>query len=283
MNDDAMEQPEPTQRPVVVGIDGSDAAIEAAQWAADEAVARDVPLRLIYVVADPAAPAPLAAVGNLRMELEYGETALRRAYAAVTALDKPVKVETAMRRGSPTAELIAESADAVMICVGSIGIGRVLKALFGSTAAAVAKRAHCPVAIIRSRRSQPETASGFIVAAVGDAADGGDVVGCAMQEADLRHSPVLAVGSSGVTFNKLAPIWCSRYPRVKLHTAVSQTHIADFLTRFDWQTEIQLVVIGPAGAHQLTRLRGATHHITGLRAEYPVLVVPPSVAPLGES
>ncbi len=274
-----MEHPEPIQRPVVVGIDGSEAAIEAAQWAADEAVARDVPLRLIYVVVDPAAPAPLAAVGNLRMELEYGETALRRASAAVTALDKPVKVETAMRRGSPTAELVAESADAVMICVGSTGIGRVLKALFGSTAAAVAERAHCPVAIIRSRRSQPETDSGFIVAAVGDASHGDEIVGWAMQEADLRHAPVLAVGSSGAEFDRLVQIWCSRYPRVKLHSAVSQTHIADFLTRFDWQTEIQLVVIGAAGADQLTRLSGPTHRIPGLRTEYPVLVVPPSVAP----
>lgn len=217
------------------------------------------------------------------MELEYGETALRRTSAAVTALDKPVKVETAMRRGSPTAELVAESADAVMMCVGSTGIGRVLKALFGSTAAAVAQRAQCPVAIIRSRRSQPETDSGFIVAAVGDSSDGDDVVGYAMQEADLRHSPVLAVGSSGAEFDRLVPIWCSRYPRVKLHTAVSQTHITDFLTRFDWQTEIQLVVIAAAGADQLTRLRRPTHHITGLCTEYPVLVIPPSVAPLGES
>ena len=35
---------------VVVGVDGSKAAINAALWAIDEAISRDVPLRLIHVV-----------------------------------------------------------------------------------------------------------------------------------------------------------------------------------------------------------------------------------------
>lgn len=34
---------------VVVGIDGSPAAIHAAQWAIGEAISRSVPLRLVYV------------------------------------------------------------------------------------------------------------------------------------------------------------------------------------------------------------------------------------------
>jgi hypothetical protein len=43
-------------RPVVVGIDFSDAALTAAQWAVDEVVDRQVPLRLVHttgVHADP--------------------------------------------------------------------------------------------------------------------------------------------------------------------------------------------------------------------------------------
>lgn len=38
-----------TKSSVVVGIDGSDTAIEAALWAIDEAVSRSVPLRLVCV------------------------------------------------------------------------------------------------------------------------------------------------------------------------------------------------------------------------------------------
>ena len=35
---------------IVVGIDGSDAAINAAKWAVTEAISRDIPLRLVYAV-----------------------------------------------------------------------------------------------------------------------------------------------------------------------------------------------------------------------------------------
>ena len=84
------------QLPIVVGIDGSQAAIRAAEWAVDEAVSREVPLRLVEVIPQQAEPAPLASVGNVRMEVEYAEAALRIAAAAVAADGKPVKVETAI-------------------------------------------------------------------------------------------------------------------------------------------------------------------------------------------
>ncbi len=35
---------------VVVGIDGSPTAVDAALWAVDEAVSRDIPLRLVYAI-----------------------------------------------------------------------------------------------------------------------------------------------------------------------------------------------------------------------------------------
>ena len=35
---------------VVVGVDGSKAAIGAAMWAIDEAISRELPLRLVHVV-----------------------------------------------------------------------------------------------------------------------------------------------------------------------------------------------------------------------------------------
>src|SRR5277367_3849632 len=48
----------------------SQAAIEAAEWAVDEAVSREVPLRLVEVIPEQVEPAPLASVGNVRMEVE---------------------------------------------------------------------------------------------------------------------------------------------------------------------------------------------------------------------
>ena len=99
----AMRDSTATPLPIVVGIDGSQAAIQAAEWAVDEAVSREVPLRLVEVIPRQAEPAPLASVGNVRMEVEYAETSLRIAAAAVAADGKPVKVETAILRGNPAA------------------------------------------------------------------------------------------------------------------------------------------------------------------------------------
>ena len=45
---------------VVVGVDGSRTALHAALWAIDEAVARDVPLRLVYVIDSPPVPGGIA-------------------------------------------------------------------------------------------------------------------------------------------------------------------------------------------------------------------------------
>ena len=44
---------------VVVGIDGSRSAVDAALWAVDEAVSRDIPLRLVYAIDPNTVPAPI--------------------------------------------------------------------------------------------------------------------------------------------------------------------------------------------------------------------------------
>jgi nucleotide-binding universal stress UspA family protein len=75
-----MSQPESPEF-IVVGIDGSDAAINAAKWAIAEATSRDIPLRLIHAIPERAdAPA-----GDDSLDIEYAETALRNATAALHA------------------------------------------------------------------------------------------------------------------------------------------------------------------------------------------------------
>jgi nucleotide-binding universal stress UspA family protein len=265
--------------PVVVGIDGSQAAIQAAEWAVDEAVSREVPLRLIQIVPERVEPAPFASVGNVRMELEYGEAALRIATAAVEAAGKAVKVETAILQGDPAAMLIAESRDAQMICIGSMGIGRFARALLGSTAAEVADAAHCPVAIIRTQHGQPKSDSALIVVAVNDSPDNDDVVERAMQEAQLRHAPVLALGvlrkdSGDMASDELdrrVECWGPRHPGVKIYAGATRTDIADFLAVMDGT--IQLAVIGSSDADQLGRLIGPRRHPILGHAECSVLIV----------
>jgi len=263
---------------VVVGIDGSQAAIRAAEWAVDEAASREIPLRLLHVIPDNVEPAPFAAVGNVPMEVEYGETALRIASAAVEATGKPVKVETELVRGDPAKTLISESHSAAMICIGSVGIGRFARALLGSTATELAEAAHCPVAILRTRQSRPKPGSPLIVAAVSDAPDGKQVVELAIHEAQIRHAPVLAVGvlradTGDIPNDELdrrVEDWGRRHPGVKIYAGATRTGIADFLAVMD--KTIQLAVIGSSDADQVASLIGPQRHPVIGHAECSVLI-----------
>ena len=109
--------------PVVVGVDGSDAAINAGKWAIDEAISRDVPLRIVHathIEGNEATPEDA-----FRLEVQYAESSLRAASAAVETTGKPVKIETDMLWGTPDIALINESRNAALIRVGSVGIGAI--------------------------------------------------------------------------------------------------------------------------------------------------------------
>jgi nucleotide-binding universal stress UspA family protein len=59
------EEVEAVAIPLVVGIDGSEASLEAVHWAADEAVRHEVPLHLVHAAApDHEAPDLIAAASE---------------------------------------------------------------------------------------------------------------------------------------------------------------------------------------------------------------------------
>ena len=179
-------QPFPSTGPVVVGIDGSEASLGAAEWAVNEAASRDVALRLVF-----AAPNATTQGGD-DLDLEYGEQALRTASAAIEALGTPIKLETAIRCGPPATVLVEESSSADLICVGSVGIGPVAAAVLGSTAAEVAGQAHCPVAIIRRDPQRPATRSDWIAVAVNASRENELVIETALELARRHQLRVLA-------------------------------------------------------------------------------------------
>ncbi|MCB0943960.1 MAG: universal stress protein, partial [Mycobacterium sp.] len=76
------------------------------------------------------------------------EAAIREAVTAVEATERPVKVETEIVEGRPTATLLEASRSAAMLCVGAVGIRHLEHNRVGSTAAALVADAHCPVAIV---------------------------------------------------------------------------------------------------------------------------------------
>jgi nucleotide-binding universal stress UspA family protein len=270
-----MNHPQPPKR-VVVGIDGSDAAINAAKWAVTEATSRDIPLRLIYAVPERQAG---GAADDVSLDVEYGETALRAAAAALHAIGESVKVETDIVHGSPESALIGESRHAAMICVGSVGIGRVARKILGSTADAVARKAHCPVAIIRTNREAQESDSGWIAVVVDDSPGNDAVLEHSFREARLRKAPILALGVwrwglGEIPYRQLdhrLGRWVSQYREVHVRPAAARGGAAEFLA--GTQESVQLAVVGSADADKVARMVGpVARHFSG-RTGSSVLVV----------
>ncbi|MCV7098999.1 universal stress protein [Mycobacterium palustre] len=261
---------------IVVGIDGSDAAINAAKWAVPEAVSRNIALRLIHAIPERNAD---ATGGDESLDVGFAEASLRAADAAVRAMGEPVKVECGIVHGSPENALIDESRNAAMICVGSVGIGWVARKVLGSTANAVALNAHCPVAIIRSNREAAESDSAYVAVVVEDSPGNDAVLEHGFREARLRQAPILAMGVwpwglGEIPYrqldDRLGP-WVSRYREVHVLPAAARRGAAEFLTHT--QESVQLAVVGNDDANKVARIVGPiTPHPPG-RAVCSVLVV----------
>jgi nucleotide-binding universal stress UspA family protein len=261
--------------PVVVGIDGSDAAIGAAEWAVKEAIHQDVPLRLVHVMqAD-----SIASASACPAEEDYAESSLRAACLAVEATGLPVKVDIAVLHGDVDSVLLAESNRATMVCVGSHGIGRVASMVIGSTAAILAENAQCPVAIIRRTEDGPLPEGGFIAVVVDDEPGNDEVVRWAMEEARVRRAPVLALGVwrwalfeiGDEQFYRRLDHWLRRYPDVEVEVASTRLSLTRYLEGHIGG--VQLVVIGRRDVKRVAQLVGPHGLPILTHADCSVLVV----------
>ncbi|WP_406728553.1 universal stress protein [Streptomyces sp. GD-15H] len=143
--------------PLVVGIDGSEASLEAVDWAAEEAIRHEVPLRLLHAAVrdDEAADGIGAAAGRARKT------------APTVPLSSEVLHEDA------AFALVGEGRNAFALVLGSRGLGGLSGMLLGSVGLAVAARADCPVVVVRGAAEHRDRRFGNIVVgfAVGAAGD----------------------------------------------------------------------------------------------------------------
>jgi nucleotide-binding universal stress UspA family protein len=125
--------------PVVAGADGSALTVPVLRFAAGQAAARKVPLRVIRAAPEPATPgAPLAGV--------------RERFPGLT-----VQVEETLEH--PAAALAQASAAAQLLVVGSRGRGAVAGLLLGSISQHMLRHSACTVAVVH--RDRPDvTGSG---------------------------------------------------------------------------------------------------------------------------
>lgn len=141
---------------IVVGIDGSQGARRALEWAITEATLRDAHLVVIHAWLEPAAVAvgSVITAGGVEPEV-FEDTAWRILTDLVAEVDTsglPQGMESHVVAGGAARALLDAAQDADLIVVGSRGLGGFTGLLLGSVSQQVAHHATCPVAIVPSHR-----------------------------------------------------------------------------------------------------------------------------------
>lgn len=183
--------------PVVVGTDGSPSALQAVRWAAREAELSDTSLSIVYACAldmvRVPAGVPLPKPYHQAV-LEVGRGYLGEAMAAADAVAPKVPVSTRLSRAAAAPTLIGLSSAAQLVVVGSRGLGGFTGLLVGSTAVAVAARAHCPLVVVRDAHNDAEPPShGPVVVGVDGSPESDEAVTFAFRAAEQRGVPVVVV------------------------------------------------------------------------------------------
>jgi nucleotide-binding universal stress UspA family protein len=139
---------------IIVGIDGSDHARRALDWAIGEAAVRQVPVTVLTVHqivvsswGGPATAYPAGAdLAQETLEMAQKETTAALEESGLGSRRPTVTVKALS--GLPAEALLDAAADADMLVVGSRGTGGFKRLLMGSVAAQVTHHASCPVVVI---------------------------------------------------------------------------------------------------------------------------------------
>ncbi len=138
---------------IVVGVDGSEAAIDAVRVAVDLARARSARLYIVTVVRPPegwwgivGSPPTAEAMGDSLSEAQ--RNVLDRALRAVDLTE--VDYETQEEIGEPSSRLIdvCTRVDADVLVVGRRGAGLLRRMMVGSVANHLVHEAPCPVLVV---------------------------------------------------------------------------------------------------------------------------------------
>jgi nucleotide-binding universal stress UspA family protein len=140
-----------TRSEVLVGVDGSEPSLRAAEWAAADAAAAGLSVTVCYVSdVSPLADVPLSQDVR-RAARAYGHRMVDRALLRIRNR-APVDATGEFVNGNPAAELIRRAAGAEQVVVGSRGTGGFERLVLGSVGAEVAAHAPCPVVVVRGDR-----------------------------------------------------------------------------------------------------------------------------------
>ncbi|MGI5330561.1 universal stress protein [Actinomadura nitritigenes] len=281
-------------QPIVVGVDGSEHADRAVEWAASEAGLRHRRLHIVHAVENWPYGAPLfAPAETISLMSRVGHGVLATVAERVREQWPDLEVSTALVSDDAPHGLIEQTAGAFEVVVGHRGLGGFTGLMLGSVSLRMAARCTIPVIIVRGTADeQGEVVVGLDLRKDADAILHHAFDAAALNGASLRvmHawrvSQTLVEAGFAPDRDKVERVerefldrltaaytpWQSKYPQVEVVPEVVRAHPVTALS--DASLGARLVVVG-AHTRSWTAPRlgsaahGAIHH-----AHCPVAVVP---------
>ncbi|MER7451086.1 universal stress protein [Nocardia beijingensis] len=284
--------------PIVVGVDGSAGSSAAVAWGAQAAAQHRAPLRLVHVldpVADygPGVTEPLTSTDYTRLE-GHGrwvlDTATEEARIAVRALHD-IEIATEMVYEPVGPALLDRTREARMMVVGTRERGTVRRALLGSVSAALARRARCPLVVVREGAPLTEEARKQLILVGVDGTEISEpAIEAALHEASARDAPLLALhvwtgvevpsvsAELAVDTEKQIVLaeslagWQERFPDVEIRREIVTDRPERCLLERSGQA--QLLVVGSRGRGGFAgMLLGSTSQALLLSVACPIMIV----------
>ncbi|MFI9201615.1 universal stress protein [Streptomyces sp. NPDC053048] len=276
-------------RPVVAGVDGSEESLNAAAWAAREAVARGTSLRIMHALEW--RTSNLQFSPGVSAQREWAQNRIEEARQELAETRPGLEVEVEEVDELPAKALLDAARKAELLVLGSRGLSMFEGWLLGSVSLAVIAHAAVPVVLVRTGWEPPVAGGGGTVV-VGIEPDGSydPLLGFAFAAAAARQAvlrvvhvrrPEATIGSSseeepsGRLFAVLLAPWRRRWPNVEVEEWLTDGPAAQHVV--EAAKDAQLLVVGrrvhrPAfGARIGPVTHAAVHH-----AGCPVAVVPHS-------
>ncbi len=284
-------------RPVVVGVDGSEANLGAVLYAVAEAQRLETVLRPVHVVPDQGSFTPLARLASPDLS-DAGRAVLRTVELRIGAVAPDLTVESRLRHGVRAEVLGSEAETAGVLVVGRDDRPVVERLLRGDTATAVAARAAVPVVQVPAEWRPDRPSCGAVVAAVKSPSHVDELLADAFAQAasrgaelevvhawalpsgydDLRDSPKVAASWEHESMQELDMLlarWRRAYPDVPVRPRVVHDHPAHALVDAAEHADLLLLLRhGPPSAVQL----GTVARAVLRSAACPVRVIPPTDA-----
>jgi len=293
----------PPRRPILVGVDGSAAALAAVRWAAHDAALRQVPLILIHVIDSPIpGRSQVPVLADFRQWQEGRARGFIKSAVDVaqecTGDHDPVQIDSRLIHSAIVPTLVDLSKEAQMVVVGYRGHGGTLvRSFLGSVSSGLVYHAHCPVAVIHDNEPLvTDVARAPVLVGIDGSSASEAATSIAFEEASRRGVGLIALhawtdlrvssdfknwfpkvdwdaqlADQEETLAERLAGWRERYPDVGIHSRIEIGDPASPL--LDASERAQLIVVGSHGRGGFAgMLLGSVGAAVVNRAKIPVIV-----------